>query len=163
MLKTGATLSDGDTLARLRRGFVGTQSPLPVNAMARAACFSRRQFHRLMVQVLGETPGAHQRRLRLDRGAWLLLRSRATVLDVALETGFENHETFTRAFRARFGVTPSSFRKDRGGSLPRSIRVALAIALHVHSTSSGQARRRRFCSETRRAAPPAGVAAKDYA
>ncbi len=85
-----------------------------------------------MVQVLGETPGTHQRRLRLDRGAWLLLTSSATVLDIALVTGFENHETFTRAFRARFGVTPSTFRKDRGATLPRSIRVALSIALHTH-------------------------------
>ena len=85
-----------------------------------------------MLQVLGETPGMHQRRVRLDRGAWLLLTSRATVLDVALETGFENHETFTRAFRTRFGVTPSSFRKDRGASLPRSIRLALSIAVQAH-------------------------------
>src|SRR5678815_3541957 len=86
------------------------QDSRSVDAMARAACFSRRHFHRLMVQVLGETPGTHQRRLRLDRGAWLLLTSGANVLDVALETGFENHETFTRAFHRRFGVTPSVFR-----------------------------------------------------
>ncbi len=84
-----------------------------------------------MVQVLGETPGSHQRRLRLDRGAWLLLTSPATVLDIALETGFESHEAFTRAFRTRFGETPSSFRKNRGATLPRSIRVALSIALHA--------------------------------
>jgi AraC family transcriptional regulator len=132
MVKARTTLRDGDTVGRLRRGFSSTQNPHPVDAMARAACFSRRQFHRLMVQVLGETPGTHQRRLRLDRGAWLLLTSRATVLDVALETGFENHETFTRAFRTRFGVTPSAFRKNRGNTLPRSIRVALSIALHTH-------------------------------
>jgi len=124
-------LRDEDTAERLRRGLGSTAGSSPVDAMARAACFSRRQFHRLMVQVLGETPGTYQRRLRLDRGAWLLLTSRATVLDVALATGFENHETFTRAFRGRFGVTPSAFRKDRGASLPRSIRVALAIALHA--------------------------------
>jgi AraC family transcriptional regulator len=104
--------------------------------MARTACFSRRQFHRLMVRVLGETPGTHQRRLRLDRGAWLLLTSPATVLDVALETGFENHETFTRAFRARFGVTPSAFRKDRGTTLPRSIRIGLSIALNAEGTAT---------------------------
>jgi transcriptional regulator GlxA family with amidase domain len=99
--------------------------------MARAACFSRRQFHRLMVQVLGETPGTRQRRLRLDRAAWLLLTSSATVLDIALETGWESHETFTRAFRSRFGVTPSSFRKTRGVALPQSIRVGLSIATHA--------------------------------
>ena len=129
MLRARTTLRDGDTVGRLRRGLSSTQDPRPVDAMARAACFSRRQFHRLMVQVLGETPGTHQRRLRLDRGAWLLLTSRATVLDVALETGFENHETFTRAFRTRFGITPSAFRKNRGKTLPRSIRVGLSIAL----------------------------------
>ena len=132
MLKAARTFRHGDTIGRLRRGFGSKQGRRPVDAMARAACFSRRQFHRLMVQVLGETPGTHQRRLRLDRGAWLLLTSRVTVLDVALETGFENHETFTRAFRTRFGVTPSAFRKNRGKTLPRSIRIALSIALHTH-------------------------------
>jgi AraC-like DNA-binding protein len=132
VLTTRAILNDRATAARLRGGFGAAEQPRRVEAMARAACFSRRQFHRLMLQVLGETPGTHQRRLRLDRAAWLLLTSRATVLDVALETGFENHETFTRAFRTRFGVTPSVFRKNRGKTLPRSIRVALSAALHTH-------------------------------
>ena len=132
MLRTRAVLKDRATAAaRLRRG-LGAEHPRQVEEMARAACFSRRQFHRLMLQVLGETPGTHQRRLRLDRAAWLLLTSRATVLDVALETGFENHETFTRAFRTRFGLTPSAFRENRGTTLPRSIRVALSAALHTH-------------------------------
>lgn len=122
-------------MERLRRGI--TRAPgRGVDAMAKAASFSRRQFHRLMVQVLGETPGTHQRRLRLDRGAWLLLTSPATVLDVALETGFTNHETFTRAFRTRFGVTPSAFRKDGGATLPRSIRMGLTIALNAEGTAT---------------------------
>jgi transcriptional regulator GlxA family with amidase domain len=99
--------------------------------MARDACFSARQFHRLNVQMIGETPAAHQRRLRLDRGAWRLLASRATILDIALETGWESHETFTRAFRARFGATPSSFRKHRGRTLPPSIRAGFAFALQT--------------------------------
>jgi AraC family transcriptional regulator len=132
MLTTRAILKDRATAARLRRGFNSAEQPRRVEEMARAACFSRRQFHRLMLQVLGETPGTHQRRLRLDRAAWLLLTSPATVLDVALETGFENHETFTRAFRTRFGVTPSVFRKNGGKTLPRSIRVALSAALHTY-------------------------------
>jgi transcriptional regulator GlxA family with amidase domain len=99
--------------------------------MARAACFSRRQFHRLTVEAIGETPGAHQRRLRLDSAAHLLLTSRATILDIALETGFENHETFTRAFRAHFQVTPSAFRKNGGHELPWSMRAGFSIAVHT--------------------------------
>ena len=131
MLRTRAVRTYRDTAARLRRGF-GTEHPNQVENMARAACFSRRHFHRLMLQVLGETPGTDQRRLRLDRAAWLLLTSRTIVFDVALETGFENHETFTRAFRTRFGVTPSAFRENRATTLPRSMRVALSAALHAH-------------------------------
>ena len=131
MLRNLASLRDGETAGRLRRGVGAARNPQPVDAMARAACFSRRQFHRLMVQVLGETPGTHQRRVRLDRGAWLLLTSYTSVLEIALETGFENHETFTRAFRTRFGVAPSVFRKNRGKTLPRSIRLGLSIALNA--------------------------------
>ena len=132
MRTTSAIRNDRATAARLLRGFCAPERSSRVETMARAACFSRRQFHRLMLQVLGETPGRHQRRVRLDRAAWLLLTSCATVLEVALETGFENHETFTRAFRTRFGVTPSVFRKDRGKTLPRSTQLALSAALHTH-------------------------------
>jgi AraC family transcriptional regulator len=120
------------TTGRLRRGLNPAEGRRAVAMMARAACFSPRQFHRLMVQHLGETPGSHQRRLRLDRGAWLLLTSSATVLEIALETGFESHETFIRAFRQRFAETPSAFRKNRGSSLPRSLRLALSLAMHAH-------------------------------
>src|SRR3954463_9015199 len=130
-----AIVGNREMAGRLRRGIGSTENVLPVEAMARAACFSRRQFHRLMVQVLGETPGTHQRRLRLDRAAWLILTSRRKILDIALETGFEDHETFTGAFRTRFGVTPSSFRRDHGASLPRSIRVALNVAMHAGKSS----------------------------
>ena len=135
-MRNDSAINNGETVRRLRRGLDHVNGKQPVDAMARAACFSRRQFHRLMVQLLGETPGSHQRRLRLDRGAWLLLTSRTTVLEIALETGFESHETFTRAFRARFGETPSAFRKSRGATLPRSIRLAFGIALRAASATA---------------------------
>ena len=111
--------------------------------MARKACFSRRQFHRLTVQIIGETPAAHQRRVRLDRAAWLLLTTRATVLDIALETGWESHEVFTRAFRTRFATTPSAFRKNRGSGLPQSFRAGFAIALNAATERRGYSATRR--------------------
>lgn len=122
-------IRNADMSGRLRRGLSAADGPRRVNAMARTACFSRRQFHRLTLHVIGETPAAHQRRVRLDRAAWFLLTTRATVLDIALETGWESHEVFTRAFRARFATTPSAFRKDRGKALPQSLRAGFAIAV----------------------------------
>lgn len=137
MLRASAIIGERDTAERLRRGFSPAQGSRSVDAMARAACFSRRQFHRRAVQLMGETPGAHQRRVRLDRSAWLLLTSRATILEIAFETGWESHETFTRAFRARFRVTPSAFRKDRGRTLPRSLRAGFSLAVHAATERRG--------------------------
>ena len=130
-------IQNANTSGRLRRGLNAADGPRGVNAMARTACFSRRQFHRLTLRTLGETPAAHQRRLRLDRAAWLLLTTCARVLDIALETGWESHEVFTRAFRARFGATPSAFRKDRGKALPQSLRAGFAIAISAARLRQG--------------------------
>ena len=124
-------IGNADTTSRLRHGLNAADGPRGVNAMARTACFSRRQFHRLTLRIIGETPAAHQRRVRLDRAAWLLLTTRATVLDIALQTGWESHEVFTRAFRAKFGATPSAFRRDRGAALPQSLRAGFAIAVNA--------------------------------
>ena len=52
-------------------------------------------------------------RLRLGRAAVLLLTGDHSVLDIALSCGFQSHEAFTRAFRRRFGMTPSGYR-ERG-------------------------------------------------
>jgi AraC family transcriptional regulator len=123
-------LKDRDTRTRLRRALDSTEGRRAIATMARDACFSARQFHRLTVEEFGEPPGAHQRRVRLDRSAWLLLTSRTTILAIALETGWESHESFTRAFRARFGVSPSSFRAGER-KLPRAMQTGFAFALHT--------------------------------
>lgn len=130
-MQARGTIQNAETTERLRRGLNAAAGPRGVNLMARKACFSRRQFHRLTLHVIGETPAAHQRRVRLDRAAWLLLTTRATVLDIALETGWESHEVFTRAFSARFATTPSALRKDRGKTLPPSLRAGFAIAVNA--------------------------------
>lgn len=62
--------------------------------------------------VAGETPKQCNRRLQLERAATLLLTEDRTILDVALEAGFQSHEGFTRAFTAHFGQSPRAFRSN---------------------------------------------------
>ncbi|HVZ93180.1 MAG TPA: GyrI-like domain-containing protein, partial [Phycisphaerales bacterium] len=57
-------------------------------------------------------------RLRLERSALRLVLLEDNILDIALDCGFTNHETFSRAFRRRFGVTPAAFRS--AGKLPKA-------------------------------------------
>ena len=85
---------------------------LSLDLLADEAQLSKHHFHRLFHKVTGETPKSYVDRLRLERAAIQLRIRRATVLEIALECGYQNHETFTRAFRAHFAMTPRDFRRQ---------------------------------------------------
>ncbi len=53
------------------------------------------------------------RRRRLIISAFKILHSDKKIIDIALECGFSNHESYTRAFQKVFGMSPSKFRTDR--------------------------------------------------
>ena len=90
---------------------------LTLEELAEVACFSPFHFHRVFRGMVGEAVAEHVRRLRLERAARQLRRTESAVLEIALEAGYETHESFTRAFADMFGMPPSEFRKDREASL----------------------------------------------
>lgn len=84
-----------------------------LGALASVAGLSPFHFHRIFRGMVGETPVELLRRLRLERAACALRDSATPVTRIAFEAGFETHESFTRAFRAAFGSSPSEFRRQR--------------------------------------------------
>ena len=84
---------------------------LSLDSLAAQARISAFHLHRIFSAASGETPKQFIQRLRLDRGAAMLLTSDHSVLDVALACGFHSHESFCRAFRRRFGTKPSEYRR----------------------------------------------------
>ncbi len=86
---------------------------LSLDSLAAQAGLSPFHLHRVFSTTAGETPKHFTLRLRLGRAAVMLLVSRKSVLDVALECGFQSHEVFSRAFRRRFGISSSAYR-ERG-------------------------------------------------
>lgn len=79
-------------------------------ALAGRARLSTYHLHRIFAAAIGETPKQLTLRLRLGRAAAMLLTADDSVLDVALACGFGSHEVFCRAFRKRFGMSPSAYR-----------------------------------------------------
>ncbi len=51
------------------------------------------------------------RKRRLARAAYQVANSDLRLLDIALENGFQNHETFTRAFKRMYELTPALYRE----------------------------------------------------
>ena len=67
---------------------------LSLEALSAKASLSPAHFQRTFQKLVGETPKNYVARLRLERAAFRLLIHDATLLDIALDCGFQNHETF---------------------------------------------------------------------
>ena len=78
--------------------------------LADVAALSRFHFHRVFSAMTGETVADAVRRIRLGRAAQALRRGLAPVAQIGRDHGYPNAGSFSRAFRAAFGVTPSQFR-----------------------------------------------------
>jgi AraC family transcriptional regulator len=87
---------------------------LSLDELSKVAHFSTYHFHRIFRGMVGESLQEYIRRLRLERAAMRLKHSNDSVLDIALEAGYETNESFTRAFKALCGYSPSSFRSGKG-------------------------------------------------
>jgi AraC family transcriptional regulator len=95
------------------------EEALPLERLAALTDWSPHHFHRRFTTEVGETPKRYTLRLRLEGAAYQLRVRDATILDIAQSVGFERHETFSRAFRTHFGVSPRAFRTSRrSGGVP---------------------------------------------
>jgi AraC family transcriptional regulator len=94
---------------------------LSLARLAEVAGRSAWHVHRQFTARIGETPAAYVARLRLEAAAFQLVHHEATVLEIALACGYPSPDTFTRAFRRRFGTPPSGWRTAaRSRRLPRA-------------------------------------------
>src|SRR5918999_264253 len=80
-----------------------------LESLARRAGMSRARFAVNFRETLGTTPGDYLAQWRLGL-AQSLLRKDRPVSVVASEVGYSGAAALTRAFRARFGKTPSAWR-----------------------------------------------------
>ena len=85
--------------------------------LARIACFSPYHFHHIFSGMMGESLKEHVRRLRLERAAIQLKLTRKPIIQIALDAGYETHESFTRAFKAAYGLAPREFRLKKSPAL----------------------------------------------
>lgn len=70
------------------------------------------QFQRVFSYMANTTLSEYIRRRRLTRAAFDLQGSDTKVIDVALRYGYDSPTSFTRAFSALHGITPSEAKKD---------------------------------------------------
>jgi AraC family transcriptional regulator len=117
--------------------------PLDLGTLAEVAHFSPFHFHRLFAAWMGETLGDYLRRRKIEVAAMrLVAQPRVPVLHIALSVGFGSAEAFARAFRARFGCSPTFWRTQQAerrfsNSNPGQVNRKIGQAPTAVSTNHG--------------------------
>jgi AraC-like DNA-binding protein len=84
--------------------------PLDVATLAELAGLSRSHFSRVFRHCEGVSPAEYIFAYRMRRAASLLVRSDDAVKQVSRDCGFDDPNYFTKAFRKRYGASPTEFR-----------------------------------------------------
>lgn len=85
---------------------------LSVGRLSNVAAFSKYHFHRQFSELFGISVYKYIQLSRLKRASYqLAFRDRMQIIDISLASGYENHESFSRAFKKSIGQTPSEFRE----------------------------------------------------
>ena len=84
---------------------------LSVDSLAEIANYSPRHFLRLFAETYGVTPRQYIIERRMNRAAALLKNTDIPVTEVAQMCGFSDSNYFGSAFKAKFGMPPTTFRR----------------------------------------------------
>ncbi len=87
------------------------KSDITIDDVATHAGFSTDYFNRIFFAHTGFNIMEYIRFSRLRKAAVLLRRTDKDILDIALDCGYEAHESFSRAFKNQYGMSPSEYRK----------------------------------------------------
>ena len=87
------------------------KSDITIDDVATHAGFSTDYFNRIFFAHTGFNIMEYVRFSRLKKAAHLLRGTNNDILDIALDCGYEAHESFSRAFKNQYGISPSEYRK----------------------------------------------------
>ena len=86
---------------------------LTVDRLSDVAAFSKYHFHRQFSELFGIGVYKYVQLVRLKRASYqLAFRDQHRIIDIAMASGYESHEAFSRAFKKTVGQTPSEFREQ---------------------------------------------------
>lgn len=86
--------------------------PLSLDNVAAKAGYSKWHLQRMFKDVTGHAIGAYIRARRLSKSAVALRLTSRPILDIALQYRFDSQQTFTRAFKKQFNLTPALYRRS---------------------------------------------------
>ena len=113
LLSRTATLRVDAAVRYSRQRIAETSGAVRVDVLASETGLTIRQLERRFATVVGLTPKALARVIRLQRAIALARNGRATLASIAAAAGYADQAHFNRQFREIAGVTPTQFFREQ--------------------------------------------------
>jgi AraC family transcriptional regulator len=111
---------------------------LTLGDLSKVAALSKFHFHRQFSHLFGLGVHKYIQLVRFRRASYALAFRDHRIIDIALASGYESHEAFSRAFKKASGQAPSAFREQpdwaqwlSAQERLRAIRTRTACALRM--------------------------------
>jgi LacI family transcriptional regulator len=88
-----------------------------VSEVVRELAVARRALEQRFVRLIGRTPAAEIRRVRIEEAKRMLVDTDRSIASIGRASGFGHQDLFSRVFRRSVGVTPSQFRRQHQHTL----------------------------------------------
>jgi len=102
--------------------------PLSLDFLAGQMCVSVRQLLRIMRSSLNETLSAYVTRQRMERAVIYMQIKKMNLTELAGMVGFDNPQSFSKAFKKQFGTSPKAYMNELQARLKK----------YVNSNANGQ-------------------------
>lgn len=85
---------------------------ISVADVVKIAGVHRSHVHNAFIRRTGLSPGQYLNKLRMEKGAEMLMAQDMSVTDISYSLGYPDLFSFSRAFCRHFGIAPTHYRKQ---------------------------------------------------
>lgn len=86
--------------------------PVSLKTLAMLEGYNLTYYGEWFKQLTGKTPKTYIQTIRLEKAKELLTSSKASIMDIAQQVGYEHHSSLTRLFQQVEGITPALYRQQ---------------------------------------------------
>jgi AraC-like DNA-binding protein/predicted transcriptional regulator YdeE len=106
-------------------------TPLPLDRIAGFIHVSRRQLLRIMRTSLHEPLSAYIARQRIERAVMYMQTEDLTLTELAERVGYDNSQSFSKAFKKHFGLPPKVYVKELKTRLESLVKCSSGAQNHL--------------------------------
>lgn len=89
--------------------------PLTIEELAKQMGYSSYHLHKLFTGAFEMSIHTYIVRRRLSEAAYFLVQSDMSIIEIALQAGYESQQAFHKAFKGLYHKTPANYRKKGSG------------------------------------------------